>query len=215
MPGLINNSDNLLSATRRSLMKLLAALPLGSLASSPAGAALPTPSATEGPFYPPPSMRFADADNDLVKIEGAVKSAGGEVIFLKGRVLDQNGGPVTGARIEIWQCDVNGRYLHTGDGQDAPRDQGFQGFGYVVTGADGSYAFRTIKPVPYPGRTPHIHVKVFHGGNELTTQFYIAGHPQNAGDFLFRRMSADEQRAVSMAFRDGADGIETVVDVVL
>lgn len=215
MPDQILKRRNLWSATRRGAMKALAVLPFGSLASWPASAAVPTPSATEGPFYPTPAMRFADADNDLVKIAGAVESAGGEVIVLTGRVLDRGGRPVEAARIEIWQCDVNGRYLHTGDDRGAPRDRSFQGFGHVVTGPDGAYAFRTIKPVPYPGRTPHIHVKVFHRGQELTTQFYIDGHPQNAGDFLFREMPAEERRAVSMVFREGARGQETIVDVSL
>lgn len=101
------------------------------------------------------------------------------------------------------------------------RDGAFQGFGHVVTGDDGAYAFRTIKPVAYPGRTPHIHVKVFPpgvtagSGRELTTQFYIDGHPLNARDFLFNRMTPAEQAAVVMAFADGADGVETVIDVVV
>ncbi len=158
-------------------------------------------------------MRFADADNDLVKIAGMVESAGGEIIVLKGRILDGQGNPASGARVEIWQCDVNGRYLHPGDAGGAPRDAAFQGFGHVVTGPDGEYAFRTIKPVPYPGRTPHIHVKVFHGGRELTTQFYIAGHELNARDGLFRRMSEPEQQAVSMALSAGPAGLQAVVDI--
>jgi protocatechuate 3,4-dioxygenase beta subunit len=215
MPGRIRNHRSVFRATRRRAMQGLAALPIGWLSSWPAKAAVPTPSATEGPFYPTPAMRFADADNDLVKIAGAVESAGGEVIVLKGRILGQDGRPIEGARIEIWQCDVNGRYLHTRDDHSPPRDKSFQGFGHVVTGPDGAYAFRTIKPVPYPGRTPHIHVKVFHGGEELTTQFYIDGYPQNAGDGIFQELSAKQQRAVSMAFRDGVNGLETIIDVIL
>ncbi len=198
-------------ATRRRMLAVL-----GSLAVIVAGRpalARQTPSASEGPFYPTPRMRFADADNDLVKIKGEVESAGGEVIVLKGRVLDEAGNPVPQARVEIWQCDVNGRYLHPGDDGGVARDAAFQGFGHVVTGADGEYAFRTIKPVPYPGRTPHIHVKVFHGGRELTSQFYIAGHELNARDGLFRRMSEQEQEAVSMVFRQGNDGQEAVIDI--
>ena len=203
-----------LTATRRSALKLLAALPLTVIASTLASARR-TPSAAEGPFYPTPAMRFSDADNNLVKIAGEVHSAGGEVIILKGRVLDNEGAPVSGARVEIWQCDVNGRYLHTGDRNRAPRDTAFQGFGHVVTGTDGAYAFRTIKPVPYPGRTPHIHVKVIHLERELTTQFYIEGHKLNAGDWLYGRLSPQEQRAVGMKFIEGSDGLETTVDIFL
>ncbi len=213
-------AGGLAAASRRGVVKLLAALPLAGLFGGQAFARRePTPSAMEGPFYPTPAMRFADADNDLVKIAGQVTEAGGEIVVLKGRVLDAEGAPVAGARIEIWQCDANGRYLHTGDsGRSRPaRDGAFQGFGHVVTGDDGAYAFRTIKPVAYPGRTPHIHVKVFPPGGRatLTTQFYIDGHPLNAGDFLWRRMSAVEQAAVAMAFTEGADGVEATVDVVV
>lgn len=200
------------TTTRRAALVVLGAVPLAFLAPRLARATR-TPSASEGPFYPTKAMRFADADNDLVKIDGAVKEAGGEVIVLKGRILGGGGKPLDGARIEIWQCDANGRYLHDLDRGGPARDAGFQGFGHVVTGADGAYAFRTIKPVPYPGRAPHIHVKVIHGGRELTTQFYIDGHALNERDFLFGRMSARQQRAVNMVFSDGADGPETVVDV--
>lgn len=175
-----------------------------------------TPQTTEGPFYPSPAMRFADIDNDLVKVESAVREAGGEVIHLKGVISDKQGRPLAGHRIEIWQCDLNGKYLHSGDRQSVAYDQGFQGFGHDLTDANGAYHFRTIKPTQYPGRTPHIHVKVLRGDRELlTTQFYIQGHPNNARDGLFNWMSSAEQEAVSMRFRNGADGVETAVNVVV
>lgn len=198
--------------TRRNLMRFVTGLPF-------IGMALPafarTPSATEGPFYPTEPMRFSDIDNNLVRIAGAVKAAGGEVIILKGRILDADKTPIKGARIEIWQCDANGVYLHTRDRRRAPYDTAFQGFGHVVTGDDGAYAFRTIKPVTYPGRTPHIHVKVFHNRTELTTQFYLEDHPQNARDRLYRRLSKADRNAVTMRFAPGKDGPEAVVDVTL
>lgn len=175
-----------------------------------------TPRAAEGPFYPSADMRFTDVDNDLVKIEGAVREAGGEVIHLKGNITDKQGKPLAGAYIEIWQCDLNGKYLHTGDNQATPYDQGFQGFGYDFTDTNGAYQFRTIKPTEYPGRTPHIHVKVFKDDKELlTTQFYIKDHPNNMRDGLFSFMSAEEQASVSMTFRNGASGIETAVDIMV
>jgi len=175
-----------------------------------------TPSAAEGPFYPTPPMRRADVDNDLVKIAGMVHQAGGEVIMLKGRVLDTDGAPRVGWRVEIWQCDMNGKYLHTGDAQAVAFDTGFQGFGHDITGEDGSYAFRTIKPVIYPGRTPHIHVKVFDGTRaRLTTQFYIADFPTNTKDNLFNRLSRAGRAAVSMVFVQGADAEEATVNLIV
>lgn len=177
-------------------------------------AALQTPSAAEGPFYPTPKMRFADADNDLVKIAGLVEEAGGEIMTLSGRITDSTGAPRVAHRIEIWQCDTNGKYLHTGDRNPVPRDTAFQGFGHDVTDAEGRYWFRTIKPVTYPGRTPHIHAKVIDpdGVELLTTQFYLADHPGNATDGLFRSMSREAAARVSMPLNDNA---EATVDVVI
>ena len=202
-----------MNRNRRSILALIAALPLIGRAS--AAFAQRTPAAAEGPFYPTGAMRFADADNNLVRITGLVRDAGGEVMVLKGRVLDQDGSPVAGARVEIWQCDVNGIYLHTRDRSRGGYDEAFQGFGHVVTEADGVYAFRTIVPTVYPGRTPHIHVKAFAAGRELTTQFYLPDHPNNARDTLYRRMSAAERELVTMRFAQGADGPEATVNIVL
>jgi protocatechuate 3,4-dioxygenase beta subunit len=193
----------------------LGALGLSSLGKA-AIAAEPTPPAMEGPFYPTPAMRRPDVDNDLVRIIGMVEEAGGEVFTLRGRVLDRDGAPLAGRRIEIWQCDMNGKYMHPGDRQAIAFDSGFQGFGHDITGPDGSYSFRTIKPVTYPGRTPHIHVKLFEGEREvLTSQFYIAGHPANARDRLYNRMSEAEARAVSMVFTATDTGEEAIIDVVI
>ncbi len=181
----------------------------------PARAAVPTPSQTEGPFYPRSGMRFDDIDNDLVKIAGAVKGAGGEVVHLSGRVLDRDGVPVANARVEIWQCDVNGRYLHTGDRGGKKRDAAFQGFGHDVTSDEGRFSFRTIRPVVYPGRTPHIHLKVLSAGRELTTQLYIDGHPDNARDVIWRRLSTADREALAMRFQE-REGRETAeVEIVI
>ena len=181
-------------------------------------AVAPTPGGAEGPFYP---VRIpSDDDADLVSVEGAVREAGGDILHLAGRVLDVNARPIAGARIEIWQCDANGVYLHPGDRRRESRDAGCQGFGHAKADAAGRFAFRTIVPVPYPGRTPHIHVKVVRGGRDLlTTQFYRLGHPQNPSDFLFRRLAPNEQRHVSMAIRPRATSprptFETEIDLVI
>ena len=175
-----------------------------------------TPRAAEGPFYPTRSMRVQDTDNDLVKVAGLVREAGGDIITLRGQITDRKGAPMAAARIEIWQCDVNGKYLHPCDDRSVPYDQGFQGFGHDITDDEGNYVFRTIKPTRYPGRTPHIHVKVFVEHREvLTTQFYVDGEPDNARDGLYRRMSKAEAKAVSMSFIKGPNGPETTVNVVV
>jgi len=158
------------------------------LAATPALAALkPTPRQTRGPFYP--ESIPLDHDNDLVRVKGRAAQAMGEITHLSGRVLDTDGKPVPGARVEIWQCDVNGIYQHSGDRRVGRVDGNFQGYGRTVAAADGGYRFRTIKPVPYPGRTPHIHVAVQASGfGELVSQIYIEGFPQNARDFVYRNV---------------------------
>jgi protocatechuate 3,4-dioxygenase beta subunit len=144
-----------------------------------------TPAMTEGPFYP--DKLPLDTDNDLIIVNNSITPAVGEITHLTGRVLSSNGDPVEGAVVEIWQVDANGAYLHSRSGNAANRDKNFQGFGKCTTGDKGEYKFRTIKPVPYPGRTPHIHVKVKKNGRELlTTQLFIYGHPQNDRDGILR-----------------------------
>jgi protocatechuate 3,4-dioxygenase beta subunit len=153
-----------------------------------------TPRQTEGPFYP--DHLPLDTDNDLLVINDALTPAVGEVTYLSGRVLDSRGDPLRNAVVEIWQCDARGAYLHTGTGNRDRRDRNFQGFGRFVTGSSGEYLFRTIKPVPYPGRSPHIHYKVKRDGKELlTTQCYIEGHPGNEKDGIWRGINDARQRA--------------------
>jgi protocatechuate 3,4-dioxygenase beta subunit len=145
-----------------------------------------TPSRTEGPFYP--DKLPLDTDNDLIIVNDGITPAVGEITHLTGKILDAGGNPIKNATIEIWQCDANQVYLHTGDSasKSGQQDRNFQGFGRFTTGSTGAYYFRTIKPVPYPGRpAPHIHVKVKRGGRELlTTQINIAGHPGNDVDHV-------------------------------
>ena len=142
-----------------------------------------TPRLTEGPFYPPKLP--LDTDNDLIIINKSITPAVGEITHLTGRVLSPSGTPIKDALVEIWQCDAKGVYLAQGNTRGA--DRNFQGFGRFTTGTRGEYRFRTIKPVPYPGRTPHIHFKVKKGGRELlTTQLFINGHPQNQRDGVLR-----------------------------
>ena len=147
-----------------------------------------TPRQTEGPFYP--ITLPLDTDNDLIVVDAGLTPAAGTITHLTGRVLDQRGAPVRNAQVEIWQCDARGVYLHPGSDRAGQRDANFQGFGRFLTGTSGEYYFRTIKPVPYPGRTPHIHFKIRRGGQTLlTTQCYVDGEPLNARDGVLRGIS--------------------------
>lgn len=163
-----------------------------------AGQLLQTPAQSAGPFYPlePP----LDQDNDLTRVAGQSGTAEGRLTDLSGRVLDLDGRPIAKARVEIWQCDARGHYHHPED--DGPYlDPNFQGFGHDLTDAEGRYRFRTIHPVPYPGRTPHIHFAVFvPGERRFTTQLYVAGEPGNDEDFLFRILPLERRHLVLSAF---------------
>ena len=154
-----------------------------------------TPRQTEGPFYP--DKLPLDTDNDLIIVNDNLTPALGEVTWVSGRVLDARGDPIRNALVEIWQCDANGVYIHTGNfGGQSNKDKNFQGFGRFLTGSTGEYVFRTIKPVPYPGRTPHIHYKVKRNGKELlTTQCYIKGNPSNERDGVWRGIGDEKARA--------------------
>ena len=129
------------------------------------------PGMTDGPFYPSLAYRARslDWDADLTAVRGRdadgqpLPRARGEHLDLHGAVRDAAGRAVDGAEIEIWQCDVFGSYRHP-RGAGERIDSGFQGFGATRSDARGGYRFRTIRPAPYPGRTPHIHVKLRHPG---------------------------------------------------
>lgn len=153
-----------------------------------------TPRQTEGPFYP--DHLPLDTDNDLLVINDGTTPAIGEVTYLSGRILAPDGTPIRNAVVEIWQCDASGVYLHSKSGGAVEKkDQNFQGFGRFVTGNSGEYLFRTIKPVPYPGRTPHIHFGIKMKGHEMwTTQCYIKGHPQNEKDGIWRSVKDEKLR---------------------
>jgi protocatechuate 3,4-dioxygenase, beta subunit len=152
-----------------------------------------TPPQTEGPFYP--DHLPLDTDNDLIVINDGATPALGDITWLSGRILDSRGQPIRNALVEIWQCDHNGAYLHSRTGNREKRDSNFQGFGRFLTGSSGEYLFRTIKPVPYPGRTPHIHFAIkMKGRKELITQCYIEGHPGNDRDGIYRSIKDEKAR---------------------
>jgi protocatechuate 3,4-dioxygenase beta subunit len=209
----ISEADMTLIATpalgrRRFLVGSLAAV--GGLAlpalSEAQTARIRTPAATAGPFYPPALPK--DIDNDLVVVRGSQAKAEGTVTHIVGRILDLAGRPIADAQVEIWQCDAHGRYLHPGSEGRHPRDAAFQGFGRARSGPDGAYRFRTIRPVPYTGRTPHIHFAVKAGRTDFITQMYVAGEPLNARDLLYTQIADRRQRDAVTVRLDPADGIE-------
>jgi protocatechuate 3,4-dioxygenase, beta subunit len=160
-----------------------------------------TPRQTEGPYYP--TILPTDTDHDLL-VNGAQTYAVAQRALVEGVVLNRRSQPVPRAVVEIWQCDEKGRYHHPSDGG---ADPAFQGFGRVTVGADGRFAFKTMRPSRYVGRTPHIHVKVKLDGRELlTTQLYVQGEADNERDSLWRRLSAESRAALTRPFTQRNDG---------
>ncbi|MFW5654201.1 MAG: protocatechuate 3,4-dioxygenase subunit beta [Roseicyclus sp.] len=125
-------------------------------------------------------------DHDLLSNYARDGDPIGERIIVHGRVLDENARPVPGTLVEIWQANAGGRYRHKKDTYLAPIDPNFGGCGRTLTGADGAYAFRTVKPGAYPWRNgindwrpAHIHFSIFGASfsQRLITQLYFEGDP--------------------------------------
>ena len=177
-----------------------------------------TPDQTEGPFFP--DRLPLDTDNDLLIINDATELAIGDVTHLGGKILDASGEPIRNALVEIWQVDGNGVYLHSRSAGER-RDANFQGYGRFTTGPKGEYYFRTVKPVKYPGRTPHIHYAISREGERLlTTQLYVAGEESNERDGVFRGIRDKAQReSVLVEFKrlekSKSKELEAAFDIVL
>jgi protocatechuate 3,4-dioxygenase beta subunit len=189
---------------RRSRRAFLNTLSLGAAAFTTPGLfadeLFQTPRQTEGPFYPD---KFPiDTDNDLLVINDSTTPAVGEVTYLTGKILDARGNPLRNALVEIWQVDNNGVYINSKDRRHDLHDTSFQGYGRFLTGSSGDYYFRTIKPVPYPGRTRHIHFKIGKAEKELlTTQCYVKGEALNPKDGVYRGIKDPKAReAVTIDF---------------
>jgi protocatechuate 3,4-dioxygenase, beta subunit len=171
-----------------------------------------TPTQTEGPFYPDEALK--DADADLLRNAGVAYTSG-QPVWLRGLVMDIDSKPVSGATVEIWQCDHEGTYRHSSIAKGRAAML-FQGFGREQVGSDGRFAFRTIKPVLYTGRPPHVHFKVKLGKRELlTTQMYVKGDKSNSQDFILRSLNPAQRAMLEVEFKPAADGLEAFFPIVV
>lgn len=171
-----------------------------------------TPAQTPGPFYPGEDKY--QPGFDLTSIPGHAARAAGQVIYVRGKVLDKNCQPVEGVTVEIWQACASGRYNNPKDTHDAPLDPNFRYWSEVFTDASGEYAFKTIKPGSYPAgpnwtRPPHIHFKIAKlGYRDLITQMYFQGEALNEKDFILQEVPAAERNRVVIEFRPSPSDLE-------
>ena len=207
---------------RRALGMSLGLAMSGFLSSALAQSLKRTPGEIVGPFYP--VLKPLDQDADLTIIAGKTGRAQGQVIHLMGRVLNVDGEPVKGARVEIWQANSQGRYTHPSDTNPAPLDPNFEGFSVQLTDAEGRYRFKTIKPGAYPAtaawmRPPHIHFEVTGRTNRLTTQMYFPGEPLNDKDILLQGLRSNKEGAIAKINQPGEgferDSLMATWDIVL
>jgi protocatechuate 3,4-dioxygenase beta subunit len=197
---------------RRLLLKLLTSMPvvLWLPHSRAQQKRLATPPQPEGPFYPRQFPK--ETDPNLLQYAGA--TAKGTPLELSGRVLRSDGAPLANAVVEIWQCDADGDYIYDAASMRAA-DPGFQGFGKTVTDNGGNYRFVTIRPVPYGGRPPHIHMRIKHDGKELlTTQMYIKGDGAEKDPFVARLPAAIRERLMAELVK-APTGLATTFDIVV
>ena len=134
------------------------------------------------------ASKVAQGENNLAFLKPGVQALG-SLTRVSGHVRDEDGRPVRGAMIEVWQCNAAGKYAHAADQRAAPLDPDFRGSGRVLTDDSGRYEFLTIKPAAYPvpdtnhwWRPPHIHFSIYGDGimSRLVTQMYFPGEPLNA-----------------------------------
>ena len=198
--------------TRASALPLTALLPVFRDAHSATLAA--TPQDALGPFYPP--KWEGEIDADLIVLGGRAY-ADGTPLTITGVVRGSDGVAVVSARVEIWQVDATGKYRHPNDDGEGPANRGFQGFGRTLTDAEGRYRFRTIKPVLYSGRPPHVHFRVVASGRkELVTQMYFAGDNKERGWNSGFSKERDRLTVTPTALKDGErDGLAVTFDLVL
>lgn len=174
-----------------------------------------TPRQTEGPFYP--LVRTMAIDADLIHVPGESGAAFGEATAVEGRVLDSSGRPLAGVLVEVWQANGYGRYNDARDQSNKPIDRRFKGYGTNVTDDEGRYRFLTIRPVPYPGRAPHIHFALSgqRVGRRFVTQMYVAGAAENDRDSLLRALSPAERKRLLVGLDKSGSQWNGTFDIVI
>lgn len=161
-----------------------------------------TPSQTVGPFL---HIGLEWPDGPFVVPEGTDGA-----MWIRGRITDGAGAPVTDALVETWQADPDGRFFHSDDPLGSAST--IRGFGRCPTDGDGMFGILTMKPgaVPGPGTTvqaPHLDVAVYARGllHQLLTRCYFADEAEsNAVDPVLAHI--DESGRSTLVAETSEDG---------
>ena len=160
---------------------------------TPLAPLVPRPLTLSEQTGPAPADLFSIGPMDLSRTAADAPKATGQLIQVTGRVTDEDGSPMPGAVIEIWQANSAGKYVHDADRHNAPIDPNFRGEGRLVTDAEGQFQFFSIKPGAYPvlesgwwWRPPHIHFSILGRSwmDRFVTQIFFPGEPLNETDLL-------------------------------
>ncbi len=178
-----------------------------------------TPNLSAGPFYPL-SNRPLRPGTDLTSGLGRKERATGPLLYVMGQVLNIKGAPVKDVEVEIWQANAAGRYSHPSDGNPAPLDPSFQGYGVTRTDGEGRFRFRTIKPGPYPvmpgwRRAPHVHFQLTGRTDRYITQMWFPDQPLNGQDRLYTVLNPSAQKMVTCRLQGAAGNLEPEASVAL
>jgi len=160
---------------------------------TPLAPLVPRPLTLSEQTGPAAAELFSIGPMDLSKSAADAPRATGQLIQVSGRVTDEDGSPMPGAVIEIWQANSAGKYVHAADRHNAPIDPNFTGEGRLITDAEGQFQFFSIKPGAYPvlesgwwWRPPHIHFSILGRSwmDRFVTQIFFPGEPLNEIDLL-------------------------------
>lgn len=117
-----------------------------------------SPTETAGPY---PSL------SDFIRSD-VREGKSGTTLTLTLTIVNTNSScaPLSGAQVEIWQCDADGHYSQYVQGSYNGSSQTFLR-GIQTTDSAGQVRFTTVYPGWYQGRATHIHIEVTVNGRSV------------------------------------------------